>query len=618
MAEERMGGLSDPTKINPYRVPEGKLDEYQQTLKDQITALEQRYQNPNWFKVAAGFAKPQLGGFLASLGSASEALGENVEQQRAQMLPIAQMKAQLSQAEIAMGQNKMVSEMVAKRRADNLPITPEFVAEITAIAPDSAVAKSLASHLGVQQKQQEITSAQQTNAIQAIRLAREAGRTISPEMYIAAGLPPPGTTINSNIPKVDGQMPNENLPSQSTSSAISPPLPIKKKESNSDETKNEPEKLYVLPNGARAFLHQYKLYQQGVPIISGHRTQEEQDQLKYRKDENNKWWTKEGLPVADSASTHLTGNAIDVDTRKLNKDHIKILEDSGYHRPYANDPGHWELKTAAKGEIKAPEKPKERIIINSNNPIFTPIFTEADAANVNKDDAAAINKTFQSKFDKLSSIGNSQSYAENEHAVNSMIETLEKNKKQAEKVVNPLGRQTGLLGGIFNTLEAGMGFNVQGLAGNINIPISKFINGLADEKDKTLLGTLNSQAARIAQIQQQLNNVNPSSIRSGEIEMYKNSSVNPNSQFTDVMLYNLYYTRENNRMIKEMYDRANKILKNEDPNYQLNPNSSSKLYDILTSPAMDDIHKKYQKEFADLNKSFQKRLSSPPKQYVRP
>ena len=39
-------------------------------------ALEKRYEQPNWFKVAAGFAKPQLGGFTASLGSAAEALGK--------------------------------------------------------------------------------------------------------------------------------------------------------------------------------------------------------------------------------------------------------------------------------------------------------------------------------------------------------------------------------------------------------------------------------------------------------------------------------------------------------------------------------------------------------------
>ena len=83
---------SDPSKVNPTGASQEDLTEYQRSLDEQIKSLEDRYANPNWFKVAAGFLKPQLGGFAASLGSASQALGENVEQQRAAALPIAQMQ----------------------------------------------------------------------------------------------------------------------------------------------------------------------------------------------------------------------------------------------------------------------------------------------------------------------------------------------------------------------------------------------------------------------------------------------------------------------------------------------------------------------------------------------
>jgi len=58
-------------------------------------ALEQRYANPNWFNVAAGFLKPQLGGFGASLGSASQALGDWQEKQRANELPTYVARAQV-------------------------------------------------------------------------------------------------------------------------------------------------------------------------------------------------------------------------------------------------------------------------------------------------------------------------------------------------------------------------------------------------------------------------------------------------------------------------------------------------------------------------------------------
>ena len=113
----------DLSKVNPAELPSEDIEKYKQTLEEQIGALQKRYEEPNWFKVAAGFAKPQLGGFLASLGSAAEALGENVEQERAQQLPISQLKLQMAQTGIIMSQNKKAADMVAERKALGLPLT---------------------------------------------------------------------------------------------------------------------------------------------------------------------------------------------------------------------------------------------------------------------------------------------------------------------------------------------------------------------------------------------------------------------------------------------------------------------------------------------------------------
>lgn len=181
MAEQIKGGLAtDPSKINPAGASQEDLQEYQKSLEAQIKALEQRYANPNWFKVAAGFAKPQLGGFFASLGSASEAMGENIEQQRAAELPIAQMRSQLAQSKILTGQNKTVADMVAEYQASGKPLTPEFVAEVNRIAPDSPSAKALSAQLVAAQKQRELASSEQANAMQRITLARTMGREPNP------------------------------------------------------------------------------------------------------------------------------------------------------------------------------------------------------------------------------------------------------------------------------------------------------------------------------------------------------------------------------------------------------------------------------------------------------
>lgn len=153
-------------------------------------ALEQRYANPNWFNVAAGFLKPQLGGFGASLGSASQALGENVEKQRENMLPLAKMRSDIALTQLAMGQKKTVADMMANRKPGE-PLTPEFVADVTARAPGSSVALALKDQLATQQAQRGLASSEQGNAIQRVTLARSMGQEPNPaDMALIAGSSP--------------------------------------------------------------------------------------------------------------------------------------------------------------------------------------------------------------------------------------------------------------------------------------------------------------------------------------------------------------------------------------------------------------------------------------------
>ena len=202
MATTPLSLATDPSKINPAGAQQADLDEYQRSLDEQIKSLEARYANPNWFKVAAGFAKPQLGGFMASFGSAAEALGENVEQQRAAALPIAQMRSQLAQSKILTGQNKTVADMVAEYQASGKPLTPEFVAQVNRIAPDSPSAKALSAQLVAAQKQRELSSSEQGNAMQRIQLARQMGTTPNPaDLALVAASSPTSPNQVTKQPK---------------------------------------------------------------------------------------------------------------------------------------------------------------------------------------------------------------------------------------------------------------------------------------------------------------------------------------------------------------------------------------------------------------------------------
>jgi hypothetical protein len=164
MAEEKSPlasfGVPDPSKINWYKAPDNAQQEYQDIQENLLSALQQRYAEPNWFKVAAGFAKPQLGGFMASLGSASEALGENVEQQRASLLPIAQVRANLALSKIGMEQNKAAADAFADWKKSNKPMDENTYTDIAGLAPNSAVASAAKAAFDAEKTNQSLRTSQ--------------------------------------------------------------------------------------------------------------------------------------------------------------------------------------------------------------------------------------------------------------------------------------------------------------------------------------------------------------------------------------------------------------------------------------------------------------------------
>ena len=201
------GGLStDPRVINFYGAQDADITEYQKSLDDSIKALQQRYAQPNWFNVAAGFFKPQLGGFAASLGSASEALGQNVERERESQLPIAQMRSQLAMSKIAMGQNRTAADLVKEWEGRGSP-----PGEMPALAQklESLGASGLAGGIKGQIDTMRSTTASDQQALQIFYQKRAAdvsavqtqlaGKMITPAQAAAAmreieGRTPPATT----------------------------------------------------------------------------------------------------------------------------------------------------------------------------------------------------------------------------------------------------------------------------------------------------------------------------------------------------------------------------------------------------------------------------------------
>lgn len=127
----------DVSKVNPMGV--GKSPEVTQAYegamqaqKDLADSLERRFAQPNWFKVAEGFLKPQLGGFFASLGSASGALAQQQEAQRAIAPTIARMRAEIAAGQLPLAQRREQVKMLEKAKAEDRPLTPDEIQYMTA------------------------------------------------------------------------------------------------------------------------------------------------------------------------------------------------------------------------------------------------------------------------------------------------------------------------------------------------------------------------------------------------------------------------------------------------------------------------------------------------------
>jgi hypothetical protein len=116
-----------------------------------MKALQERYAKPNWFKVAAGFAKPQLGGFLASLGSAAEAMGETVEAERAIAPTIARMRAEVAAGRAGLAQRTEQERAIREYDSQGKKDVNEL-RRILSLDPDSPIAKSIKERIPLEQE----------------------------------------------------------------------------------------------------------------------------------------------------------------------------------------------------------------------------------------------------------------------------------------------------------------------------------------------------------------------------------------------------------------------------------------------------------------------------------
>jgi len=157
---QNAGGLAG---INQAGLTEDDLTAYKAKVQDEIDKMQHAYDQPNWFKFAAGMLKPQLGGFFASLGSGAEALGQNVEQQRAMQVPISQQKIEIARADILLDQRKKQNQIYQYWLASGKPMDSSTWQKIAQYG-DSPVKEAASTYWDQAQKQVNVATSAENAA----------------------------------------------------------------------------------------------------------------------------------------------------------------------------------------------------------------------------------------------------------------------------------------------------------------------------------------------------------------------------------------------------------------------------------------------------------------------
>jgi len=194
--------IKNPTGIGTNPDITSAYGKYNESIEDLANKLEKRYEQPNYFKIAAGFAKPQLGGFLASLGSASEAMGEQVELERAVAPTVAQMRSQIALNQYGLSQSKAAADIAAGAAKRGEILTPTEAADIAALmSGPGAVAEA----------GQTVSNAQFSQLVQAF---------ISGESYTKLIAQFPKSFVDENLPKLLKMIPGGVKPPEGTPSDL--------------------------------------------------------------------------------------------------------------------------------------------------------------------------------------------------------------------------------------------------------------------------------------------------------------------------------------------------------------------------------------------------------------
>ena len=613
------GGLStDPRAINFYGAQDEDISEYQKSLDDSIKALQQRYAQPNWFNVAAGFFKPQLGGFAASLGSASEAMGQNLERQRESQLPIAQMRSQLAMSKIAMGQSKSVADMEAARIRDKLPITPEYAAKVINTAPNSPQAQAIQAQLATQQKERELASGEQTT-----RSAQYAQTlTAINSKWLAGGFKTKADYAKAldAAQQAYGPGAGYKLPGANADVESGEPLPIPKPKVGEvaapvvgdvaapvvgdvaapvvGDVAPPPPAVVTAVAPPVTTLAETSLVPKLVPG-SGFNSKVA-GTAKILNQEFAKVY-----PRAISGSDERAQNDLAALVREASRLKLFPSTDGISAAPSPAAPS----SAAAAAPVAAAAKTPEKIVLNS---VYATVQYDPES------DAKAVaerEKQAREEFTQLGIIGSPNANKAAVANATNMIDFVKKNKILHNESTGLLqNKEPGLWSEIKANVQTAIDKGLTLAVGNpilssmsVALPVQKMKEAGLNPKQREYLQNFANMAARVGVDQQRMFAVNPNAISNKEANLFNALNVNTDTTANNVITIGLHH-KEDLNALGEQWNFVNDVDQGRHPYVSIGK-APDRLYTILRSKPYSEIYDPYVKKHAQINEALQEAIN---------
>jgi hypothetical protein len=176
------------------------------------------------------------------------------------------------------------------------------------------------------------------------------------------------------------------------------------------------------------------------------------------------------------------------------------------------------------------------------------------------------------------------------------------NQKMAQEAMGMM--KGSLWKGVLTAFNEGVGAKAGDFYANVNLPVQKFLAAIKDPKMQDYMRDLMQNFAQVAIQKQQLGGLNPSTGRNVEFNLFGESSPSMEHSTPKSALKNLLHMRTALYQTKSQHDFVQDVISGNHPEYEINPDTGTRFYDVLSHPAYSALQKPWLEKHADIEKHF--------------